>query len=70
MMTPEQLNALANSLAELGDAMAIFEEQAKGIRDRMIREGWGPASAEEVAATWLKGAVRMMWRGVGTEDAS
>ncbi|MBM9464650.1 hypothetical protein JL108_14430 [Aeromicrobium sp. YIM 150415] len=44
---------LASDLAKMQEMFAVLEESARGMRQRLEREGWSPTVAEQVAAHWL-----------------
>ena len=54
---------LAQELAEFGENIEPIFESAKGIRNRLESDGWSPTVAEAAAATWLNGALALIWTG-------
>lgn len=64
---PDVEVSLAENLVGLGVEMEPFFEQARGIKARMEAEGWSPTTAEQVAGTWLMGAISFMWASANAE---
>lgn len=53
--------SLASGLADLADDLEPLFEQADGLKKRMEDRGWSPMAAEQIALTWLTGALRAFW---------
>lgn len=59
----EAKDEIATSLMEmLGNYVPIFDT-ADGMRADLERRGWSPTAAEQVALTWLTGAIARSWTG-------
>jgi hypothetical protein len=55
-------NALATTLMNVMDTMKPIFETAEGMKADMEKRGWSPTAAEQVALTWLTGAIAATWR--------
>lgn len=59
--TPAELanmrHELSNALLIMSEQMAPLFDAAEGMKADMEKRGWSPTAAEQVALTWLVGAV-------------
>lgn len=59
-MNDDSTNArdvLTNSMLELSENMTPIFDAADGVKAEMERRGWSPTASEQVALTWLMGAL-------------
>ena len=52
---------MAKGLADLSEGIEPFFETANGMRAKLEADGWSPTAAEQVAQTWLMGAMAHLW---------
>lgn len=56
-------NAFAESLAGMADYLEPAFEQARGVKARLLEEGWMEVTAEQAALTWLQGCLALAFTG-------
>lgn len=55
-------NILSELLLTAIESMTPIFEAAEGLKAQLEKRGWSPTAAEEVALTWLVGAIEHSWR--------
>lgn len=67
MPTPAELEKmrhdLSNALLVMSEQMAPIFDAAEGMKADMEKRGWSPTAAEQVALTWLIGAMGQIQGG-------